>query len=157
MKTPKSLRLFLILIATLLFSWTSVHAQDGLSTIMVMEIDGVIAPASQQYLERAVQIAERQNAEMLILQLNTPGGSIDTMNEMLQTIRGSRVPIVVYVSPSGAMAGSAGTMITLAGHASAMAPKQLSGQPARSTRMAQILAKRPKPKKWKRSKRPPAH
>ena len=127
MKTPKSLRLFLILIATLLFSWTSVHAQDGLSTIMVMEIDGVIAPASQQYLERAVQVAERQNAEMLILQLNTPGGSIDTMNEMLQLIRGSRVPIVVYVSPSGAMAGSAGTMITLAGHASAMAPETIIG------------------------------
>ena len=94
---------------------------------MTMTIDGVIAPASQQYLERAVQVAERQNAEMLILQLNTPGGSVDTMNEMLQTIRGSHVPIIVYVSPSGAMAGSAGTMITLAGHASAMAPETIIG------------------------------
>jgi membrane-bound serine protease (ClpP class) len=127
MKTKKSLRLFLILIATLIFSWTSARAQNGLSTVMTMTIDGVIAPASHQYLERAVQVAERQNAEMLILQLNTPGGSVDTMNEMLQTIRGSRVPIIVYVSPSGAMAGSAGTMITLAGHASAMAPETIIG------------------------------
>ncbi len=127
MKINKSLRLFLVLIATLLFSWTSAHAQDGLSTTMVMTIDGAIAPASQHYLERAVQVAERQDAEMLILQLNTPGGGIDTMNEMVQTIRGSRVPIVVYVSPQGAMAGSAGTIITLAGHAAAMAPDTIIG------------------------------
>ena len=127
MKINKSLRLLLILIATLLFSWTSIRAQDGLSTIMVMTIDGAIAPASQQYLERAVNLAERQNAEMLILQLNTPGGSIDTMNETVQTIRGSQVPIIVYVSPRGAMAGSAGTIITLAGHAAAMAPETIIG------------------------------
>lgn len=94
---------------------------------MVMTIDGPIAPASQHYLERAVQVAERQNAEALVLQLNTPGGSIDTMNEMIQTIRASRVPIIVYVSPNGAMAGSAGTMITLAGHVAAMAPETIIG------------------------------
>lgn len=127
MKTKSSLRFLPVLIAMLILSWTSARAQDGLSTIMVMTIDGAIAPASQQYLERAVQVAERSNAEALILQLNTPGGSVDTMNEMIQTIRGSRVPIIVYVSPGGAMAASAGTMITLAGHASAMAPETIIG------------------------------
>ncbi len=119
--------LLLTLFAALILSQTPALAQDGLSTVMTMTIDGVIAPASQQYLERAVQVAERKNAEMLILQLNTPGGSVDTMNEMLQSIRGSHVPIIVYVSPNGAMAGSAGTMITLAGHASAMAPETIIG------------------------------
>ena len=119
--------LLLTLYAALILSQTPALAQDGLSTVMTMTIDGVIAPASQQYLERAVQVAERKNAEMLILQLNTPGGSVDTMNEMLQSIRGSHVPIIVYVSPNGAMAGSAGTMITLAGHASAMAPETIIG------------------------------
>ena len=120
-------KLLFILLTALFLSQTAAHAQDGLSTIMTMTIDGAIAPASQQYLERAVNVAERQNAEMLILQLNTPGGSIDTMNEMLQIIRGSHIPIIVYVSPKGAMAGSAGTIITLAGHASAMAPETIIG------------------------------
>ena len=125
MKSIKTL--FFIIFTVLLLSQTPAHAQDGLSTIMTMTIDGAVAPASQQYLERAVNLAERQNAEILILQLNTPGGSIDTMNEMLQTIRGSHIPIIVYVSPKGAMAGSAGTIITLAGHASAMAPETIIG------------------------------
>ena len=123
----KNFQLLLVLLTTLLFSWTSVHAQDGLSTIMVMEIDGTIAPASLQYLERAVKVAERSNAEALILQLNTPGGAIDTMSDMVQIMRSSSVPIIVYVSPRGAMAGSAGTLITLAGHASGMAPETIIG------------------------------
>ncbi len=127
MKAKKSLQLLLALITALLFSWTSAHAQDGLSTIMVMEIDGTIAPASLQYLDRAVQVAERNNAEALILQLNTPGGSVDAMNDMVQVMRASDVPIIVYISPRGAMAGSAGTLITLAGHASAMAPETIIG------------------------------
>ena len=127
MKAKKSLQLLLVLLTTLLFSWTSVHAQDGLSTIMVMEIDGAVAPASLQYLERAVKVAERSNAEALILQLNTPGGTVGTMNDMVQVIRTSSVPVIVYISPQGAMAGSAGTLITLAGHASAMAPETIIG------------------------------
>ena len=127
MKIKKFLPLLFILTATLLFSFTSARAQSGLPTVMTLTIDGAIAPASQQYLDRAVQVAERKNAELLILQLNTPGGSINTMNNMVQIIRASRVPIVVYVSPRGAMAGSAGTMITLAGHAAAMAPETIIG------------------------------
>ena len=127
MKTKKSLQLLLMLFTALFFSWTFAHAQDGLSTIMVMEIDGAIAPSSLQYLERAVKVAERNNAEALILQLNTPGGAITTMSDMVQVMRASSVPIIVYVSPRGAMAGSAGTLITLAGHASAMAPETIIG------------------------------
>ena len=106
---------------------SSANAQNRFASIKTIRINGIIAPASHQYLTRAVKAAEQENAEMLILQLNTPGGSIDTMNKMVQTIRTSRVPIIVYVSPRGAMAGSAGTLITLAGHASAMAPETIIG------------------------------
>jgi membrane-bound serine protease (ClpP class) len=80
-----------------------------------------------QYLSRGIEVAQRQGAVALIFQLNTPGGGIDTMNEMEQKILASRVPVIVYVSPSGAMAASAGTIITLAGHASAMAPNTTIG------------------------------
>ena len=80
-----------------------------------------------QYLERGIQYAERGAAEALIVQLDTPGGSIDLMNSMVQVIRASSTPVVVYVAPSGAIAGSAGTIITLAGHAAAMAPQTAIG------------------------------
>ncbi len=104
-----------------------VHAQGEGSEILVLTADGPITPAMAQYLSRGIKIAERQGAEALIFQLNTPGGSIDTMTEMEQMILASTVPVIVYVAPSGAMAASAGTIITLAGHASSMAPKTMIG------------------------------
>jgi membrane-bound serine protease (ClpP class) len=79
------------------------------------------------YLERGLTSAEQQNAEALIFMLDTPGGSVDLMNEFVQVIRTSSTPVVVYVAPQGAIAGSAGTVITLAGHASAMAPETAIG------------------------------
>jgi membrane-bound serine protease (ClpP class) len=63
----------------------------------------------------------------MVFELDTPGGQVDLMGRMVQSIRGSRVPIVVFVAPRGAMAGSAGTVITLAGHAAAMAPETAIG------------------------------
>jgi len=123
----KRIRFFLIAVTILLFAFQPARAQSGSPLVLVMNIDGPIAPAVQEYLARSIKIAEQQGAELLILQLNTPGGGIDTMNKMLQDMRTSRVPIVVYVAPRGAMAASAGTMITLAGHASAMAPETIIG------------------------------
>jgi membrane-bound serine protease (ClpP class) len=79
-----------------------------------------------EYLQRGLRTAEGQGYELLVLQLNTPGGSVDLMSSMVQMIRGSSVPVVVYVAPNG-MAGSAGAVITLAGHASAMAPETTIG------------------------------
>jgi membrane-bound serine protease (ClpP class) len=81
----------------------------------------------QEYIQRGLDIANRRNADLVILQLDTPGGSIETMNNIIKTIRDSRIPVVVYVTPRGAMAASAGTMITLAGHAAAMAPETIIG------------------------------
>jgi membrane-bound serine protease (ClpP class) len=80
-----------------------------------------------EYVKRGVQIADRRSAEVLVIQLNTPGGSIDTMLEIIREIRASNVPVVVYVAPKNAIAGSAGAMITMAGHVSAMAPETSIG------------------------------
>jgi membrane-bound serine protease (ClpP class) len=102
-------------------------AQTSSPQIVVLTADGPITPAMAQYLSRGIQIAERQGAEALIFQLNTPGGSLDSMNAMEQMILASRVPVIVYVSPPGAMAASAGTIITLSGHASSMAPNTTIG------------------------------
>ncbi len=103
------------------------QAQTSTPLIVVLTADGPVTPAMAQYLRRGIQIAERQKAEALIFQLNTPGGSIDTMNQMEQDILASSVPVIVYVAPRGAMAASAGTIITLSGQVSAMAPETMIG------------------------------
>lgn len=102
-------------------------AQNEAPEVVILTADGPLTPAMGEYLTRGIRTAEREGLEALVLQLNTPGGSITLMNEMVQEIRASQVPVVVYVAPRGAMAGSAGTLITLAGHASAMAPETIIG------------------------------
>jgi membrane-bound serine protease (ClpP class) len=120
------LLLFLLLAVTLL-AIRPAHAQGSAPLALVLTADGPIAPAMQEYIQRGLGIAERRGAEVVIIELNTPGGSIDTMNQIVQAIRASSVPVVVYVSPRGAWAGSAGTIVTLAGHADAMAPETAIG------------------------------
>jgi len=116
-----------VLFLTLLFGILPARAQTDTPLVLVLTVDEAVAPPMVEYLKRGLSRAEQQGAELVILQLNTPGGSIDAMNEVIQMIRNSRVPVVVYVAPSGAMAGSAGTVVVLAGHAAAMAPDTTIG------------------------------
>jgi membrane-bound serine protease (ClpP class) len=102
-------------------------AQNAAPQVLELTADGALTPSMGEYLKRGIHQAERENAELLIFKLNTPGGSIDVMQDIVESIRASAVPVVVYIAPRGAMAGSAGTVITLAGHASAMAPETAIG------------------------------
>lgn len=102
-------------------------AQNHSGMVAVLTIEGPISPAFAEYLERGLEIAAQRQAEVVILQLNTPGGALDVMNRMVEAIRSSHVLFVVYVSPANAMAGSAGTIITIAAHAAAMAPETAIG------------------------------
>ncbi len=95
--------------------------------VLVLRANGPLTPAMADYLDRGLGLAGRQGAEAVLLVLDTPGGSVDLMNRMVQSIRGSDVPVIVYVSPRGAIAGSAGTVIALAGHVVAMAPETAIG------------------------------
>jgi membrane-bound serine protease (ClpP class) len=103
------------------------QAQEEAPLALVLTADGPVTPAMAEYLSRGIRIAEQRGAELLVFQLNTPGGGVDVMQEMVAHIRGSSVPVIVYVAPRGAIAGSAGTVITLAGHAAAMAPETAIG------------------------------
>jgi membrane-bound serine protease (ClpP class) len=116
-----------LLAGLILGAFQPAQAQSSAPLIVVLTADGPVTPAMASYLSRGIKIAERQGAEALIFQLNTPGGSIDTMTQMEQDILASTVPVIVYVAPRGAMAASAGTIITLAGHASAMTPESMIG------------------------------
>jgi membrane-bound serine protease (ClpP class) len=90
--------------------------------VIVIKIDGTINPASSGYIERGIETAEKENAACLIITLNTPGGLLKSTRVIVENIMKSTVPVVVYVSPSGAHAGSAGVFITLASNVAAMSP-----------------------------------
>jgi membrane-bound serine protease (ClpP class) len=118
-------RFLLFLLALSVFR--TVFAQAGEPLAVVLTAEGPIMPPMYEYIKRGIQTAERENAEVLVIQLNTPGGSVDAMLDIIAEIRASDVPVVVYVAPKNAIAGSAGAMITMAGHASAMAPETSIG------------------------------
>lgn len=96
------------------------HAQSVEAT--AVNVDGAITPATATYLVRAIEASEDRGSELLLVRLDTPGGLLDATQDIVRAILGSPVPIVVYVTPEGASAGSAGVFITLAAHVAAMAP-----------------------------------
>ncbi|HGY57051.1 MAG TPA: nodulation protein NfeD [Caldithrix abyssi] len=85
-------------------------------------INGVINPVATEYITKSIERAESEDAEMLIIQMDTPGGLMESMHQIMKAIQSSKVPIAVYVAPSGSRAGSAGVFITYAAHIAAMAP-----------------------------------
>ena len=93
----------------------------------LIKIDGAIGPATASYISRSIEEARDQNAQCLIIQLNTPGGLLDSTQKIVQSFLGSPVPVVVYVAPTGATATSAGCFITLAANVAAMAPATTIG------------------------------
>jgi len=122
--------LFALLLPSLILNAHPVAASDphkGQNEAIIMTASGPLTPAMLQYLTRGVTFAEQQGAGLVIFQLNTPGGDIELLTRMVTVIRESDVPVVVFIAPRGAMAGSAGTVITLAGHAAAMAPETAIG------------------------------
>jgi membrane-bound serine protease (ClpP class) len=124
MKFP---RILLTSFSLFLFLFQPIIAAAAGPVALVLTIDGAITPATQEYLSRGIKTAEQTGVEVIILQLNTPGGSLGPMQIMAEDIRASSVPVVVYVTPNGAWAASAGTVITLAGHAAAMSPETAIG------------------------------
>jgi membrane-bound serine protease (ClpP class) len=90
--------------------------------VIVMRMEGVIAPPNAEYFARTLRLARERGAQLLVVELDTPGGLMSSMEDIVKAILASDIPVAVYVSPSGAKAGSAGTFITVAAHIAAMAP-----------------------------------
>lgn len=88
----------------------------------IIQIDGIISPASADYFSRSLQKAIDANAEFLLIRLDTPGGLDASMRKMIKAIISSPVPVVTYVTPGGARAASAGTYLLYASHVAAMSP-----------------------------------
>lgn len=125
MKAARRIVLLLVALLLAVSLATGVHAQSP--SIHVMTIKGTINPVLVDYVKRGIEQAEDEGARALIIQLDTPGGLDTAMRDIVQYIVNSYVPVVVYVSPSGARAASAGVFITMAAHVAAMAPNTAIG------------------------------
>jgi len=90
--------------------------------VAMIDLDGAITPVTARLLTAAIERAQSERAQALIVRLNTPGGLERSMRTMAQTILNSEIPVIVYVAPTGARAASAGVFITMAAHVAAMAP-----------------------------------
>ena len=117
----------LLLLGLLITAFMATEAQAATSTIDVLHVEGVINPVLVDYVNRGIEHAEESNAIACVIQLDTPGGLDTSMRDIVKDIVNARVPVVVYVSPSGARAASAGVFITVAAHVAAMAPNTAIG------------------------------
>ena len=124
----KKLRIFFLFAVLLaaVFITSSVQAQTN-NTVYVLTIKGTINPVLVDYIDRGIQEAENNGAHAVIIQLDTPGGLDTAMRDIVKLIVNAYVPVVVYVSPSGSHAASAGVFITMAAHVAAMAPNTAIG------------------------------
>jgi membrane-bound serine protease (ClpP class) len=108
------------LLAMLLLFWTLPGMANGVA--VQLEIDGALGVATAEYIVDGIDAANAQGANLVIIRMDTPGGLMEPMRDIIQTILNSSIPVVTYVSPGGARADSAGTYILLASHIAAMAP-----------------------------------
>jgi membrane-bound serine protease (ClpP class) len=108
-----------------LFVWLSVLTfplDSPTTNVLVITLDGAINPAASEYIQYGIEQAVKNNSQCLVIRLNTPGGLLESTRNIVSDILQSPVPVVVYVSPPGSRAASAGVFVTLAAHIAAMAP-----------------------------------
>ena len=117
-----AISLILASVGGLLGTQLATRAEASGHTGLLLTIDDAITPLEAKRFAKAIEQAESENVEILIVELSTPGGLFDSTREIVEDIFSSAVPVVVYVSPPGARAASAGTFITAAAHVAAMAP-----------------------------------
>ena len=123
----KLFRLVAILLIVLAFSLPAIVRAQAAAHVDVLTVNGAIDVWAEGYVNRGLAVAEQDGAQAAIILLNTPGGSLGAMQNITSRMLNTRVPIIVFVYPQGAWAGSAGTFITLAGNIAAMAPNTTIG------------------------------
>jgi membrane-bound serine protease (ClpP class) len=113
-------RLCTVILAVIVFAF-SAYSQES-RIIYHIKIDGSINPSTSDYIHRSIEEAKIKNAECLVIELNTPGGLLKSTRYIVTDLLTSPIPVIVFVSPSGSQAASAGVFITLASNIAVMAP-----------------------------------
>jgi len=114
--------ILLVLSIYMSFRVLPVFSDELKKNVMVITIDGVINPVSAEFIQKSIHKANDKKYEALVIELDTPGGLDASMRSIVKEMIGSEVPVIVFVSPSGSRAASAGAFITLAAHIAAMSP-----------------------------------
>jgi membrane-bound serine protease (ClpP class) len=119
--------LFLVLMGLVLLVnadrvFSDKKAEDSRPLVIVVDVDGSINPASASYIEKGIKTAEEKHAAALVIRLDTPGGVLTTTKTIVKAMINAKVPVIVYVAPSGSSASSAGALITFCADVAAMAP-----------------------------------
>ncbi|UCE26109.1 MAG: nodulation protein NfeD, partial [Candidatus Coatesbacteria bacterium] len=130
MNKRKSTLVFAAVVSVLLgFSCagTDVAAPEDAVLVHRLVVDGVVSPVMSEFIVDSIENAERAEAVLVVIEINTPGGLDPSMREIIQKILASEVPVAVYVSPPGGRAASAGTFIAMSAHIAAMAPNTSIG------------------------------
>ncbi|MCB8926321.1 MAG: nodulation protein NfeD [Ardenticatenaceae bacterium] len=125
-KTAYAKLFLLAFIAFALIQVQLVNAQSS-SEVAMLAFDGPVTPIMHTYFERGLAEAAVSGADAVLITLNTPGGAVVTTLEIVELFRASEIPVIVYIGPEGAMAASAGSIITAAAHAAGMAPETIIG------------------------------
>ncbi len=112
---------------SLLLALAASSSRAATPRVLTVDVDGMIHPVTVEILSRAIQQAKQENAGLLVVHLNTPGGLMDAMRESIEKIIAAPMPVVTFVAPSGARAASAGFFILEAGDVAAMAPGTNTG------------------------------
>jgi membrane-bound serine protease (ClpP class) len=123
----RSLILLALALSLASFSLAATAGAQPQSPVHVLTLEGIINPPAANYIGRGIREAEAAGAAAVVIQLDTPGGLDDSMRRIVRDIGNSAVPVVVYVTPSGGRAASAGTFITMAAHVAAMSPATTIG------------------------------
>ncbi|NUM89567.1 MAG: nodulation protein NfeD, partial [Bdellovibrionales bacterium] len=105
-----------------LFLASAAHAAAAEGPVLLIDVQGTINPGSADFIRTSIEEAGRRHAQALVIRLNTPGGLLTSTREIVQHFSESAVPVVIWVAPGGASATSAGAIISVAAHLSAMAP-----------------------------------
>src|SRR5580698_10713893 len=114
-------RIFVVLVATLIFS--SISSAEVLKIV----VNDTIQPITEEYIARAIDEAQRRNAQAVLIEITTPGGLVESTRHIIEKITNSQVPVILYVAPTGSRAGSAGIFILEAADVAAMAPGTNAG------------------------------